>query len=91
MTRLPVILFAMSAATAPVPLLAQTQTPAAAPAPAQMAADDPVICEKQEQLGSRIAAKRICMKRAEWQERRLQDRGTLEKTQTQRGMYQNGG
>ena len=45
-----------------------------------------VVCEKQKELGSRVATKRICMTRAQWAERRLTDRQEVEKAQINRGM-----
>ena len=36
------------------------------------------ICENVTQIGSRIAKKRICATRAEWTQRRLQDRQDAE-------------
>lgn len=44
-----------------------------------------VVCEKQEQLGSRLATKRICMTRGQWADLRGQDRQEIERVQTQRG------
>ena len=63
---------------------AQPQQPAQQQAPV---VGDPneVVCEKQKQLGSRIATKRICKTRAEWAAQRLSDRMDVEKTQVQRG------
>ncbi len=63
-------------------------TTAAFAAPTGGKQKDPneVVCEKQKELGSRVATKRICMTRAEWAEQRRQDRMDLEKTQVQRGM-----
>ena len=39
------------------------------------------ICENVTQIGSRIAKKRVCATRAEWAQRRLQDRQDAEKIQ----------
>ena len=39
------------------------------------------ICEKVEVLGSRIATKRICATRAEWEERRRTERDTVDDAQ----------
>ena len=65
--------------------VAQTATPPAA-APAKPQTDpNEIVCEKQEQLGSRLAVKKVCMTRAEWAERRLQDRQAIDKAQTMRG------
>ena len=36
------------------------------------------ICESVTQMGSRIAKKRVCATRAEWAQRRLQDRQDAE-------------
>jgi hypothetical protein len=36
------------------------------------------ICENVTQIGSRLAKKRVCATRAEWAERRLQDRKDAE-------------
>lgn len=44
-----------------------------------------IVCEKQRELGSRLAVKRVCMTRAEWADRRLQDRQTIDKAQVERG------
>ena len=61
----------------------------AAAAPAQTIAEpatnatDPneKICENMAQIGSRLAKKRVCATRAEWADRRLQDRQDAEKIQ----------
>ena len=55
-------------------------TLAAAPAPPPAAGTDPneKVCEYAPQIGSRLAKKRICATRAEWAERRLQDRQDAE-------------
>jgi hypothetical protein len=39
---------------------------------------DEKICENVTQIGSRLSKKRICATRAEWAERRLQDRKDAE-------------
>jgi invasion protein IalB len=44
-----------------------------------------VICEKQEEIGSRLATKRTCMTRSQWADQKSQDRQEIEKVQTQRG------
>jgi invasion protein IalB len=45
-----------------------------------------VVCERQQETGSRLAAKRVCMTRSEWAEQRRQDRMVIEKIQTQRDL-----
>ena len=69
---------------------AVAQAPAAAPAQATANAKptdnaNEMVCQKQEVTGSRLGAKRICMTRSEWADRRLQDRQELERVQVQRG------
>jgi invasion protein IalB len=72
---------------------ALAEAPAASSSHAQPAttgtvAGDPneVVCQKQESTGSRLARKKVCMTRAQWADRQLQDRQEIEKVQTQRGM-----
>lgn len=72
-------------------LIAGSAGSAAAQAPAAQAAAKPVnaneiVCEKQETTtGTRLGAKRVCMTRGEWADRRMQDRQELERVQIQRG------
>ena len=49
-------------------------------------AKDPnrIICERQGELGSRVATKRVCMTAAEWEIRKREDRQALEKAQVSR-------
>ncbi len=66
------------------PAFAQT-----APAQQQQAAKpdkDPneVVCEKQEETGSRLASHQVCMTRAQWAEQRRLNRQDIEKVQVQR-------
>lgn len=42
---------------------------------------DKEICEKIYVLGSRLAVKRVCMTRAQWEERRRDDRQAIEAAQ----------
>ena len=54
-----------------------------AQAPQAPTAPDPneKICENLSQIGSRLSKKRICATRAEWADRRMQDRKDAEATQ----------
>jgi invasion protein IalB len=45
-----------------------------------------VVCEKQEVTGSRLAHRRVCMTRSQWNDARRQDRQAVEKVQTERGL-----
>jgi invasion protein IalB len=71
--------------TMPVSAQAQQQPAPTSAAPAAAAAD-PVICQKQEVTGSRLATRKVCMKRSQWQDTQLQERQSLEKAQVQRPM-----
>ena len=52
--------------------------------PAQASVNDPneKVCENITVVGSRLARKRVCGTRAEWADRKLQDRQAVEKAQT---------
>jgi invasion protein IalB len=67
---------------------AQAQQPQQQQQQSGKTAPDPnqVICEKQEELGSRIATKRVCMTRSQWAEQRRLDRQDVDKAQTQAPM-----
>ena len=84
---LKLICASVSVALIAAPAIAQA--PVAAPAQTQTTAkkDDPneKICVKEESTGSRVAVKRVCMTRAEWADRKLQDQQELTRVQTQRG------
>ena len=43
-----------------------------------------IVCEKQQEIGSRLASARVCKTRAEWAEERQQERQNIEKIQTLR-------
>ena len=67
------------------PAVAQT-----APAPqtdqAKKAKDpNEIVCERQNELGSRLAAVKVCHTRAEWADLRHQDRQMVDKAQTSIG------
>ena len=63
--------------------LAPTEPAAAAADPKSRKTYDPneVVCEKITVLGSRLAVKRVCATRAEWAERRREDRDNLDRSQ----------
>ncbi len=73
---------AMVAAVA-VPASAQTPTSVTVTAEPGKNVRDPneVVCEKIEVIGSRLIAKRVCATRAQWAERRLQERLDLDRAQ----------
>lgn len=68
------------ALTLAVPATAQTPPPAdGAPAATQKLKDpDRIICERQEEIGSRLGGKKICKTAREWQDWRQQNRDQLQ-------------
>jgi invasion protein IalB len=86
------VVLANSAASAAPPPSAIAQ-PAPAPPPqaskATVGADE-VICERQVVIGSRLAHRKVCMTRSQWEDARRQDREAVEKAQMQRGMGSGG-
>jgi predicted secreted protein len=40
-----------------------------------------IVCQKVEVLGSRLAVKKVCMTRSQWEDSRRQDRQAVEKAQ----------
>lgn len=42
-----------------------------------------IVCERQQELGSRIVSQRVCKTRAEWAEQRRTARSNVEQAQTQ--------
>jgi invasion protein IalB len=73
------------------PAVAQSQT-AQQQATVKNAHDpNEVVCERQEETGSRLAAQRVCHTRAEWAEQRRLDRQDVDHAQVSRGNADNGG
>ena len=74
------LIVAPAAAQAPASSASAQQSQAAA------SAGDPneKICVKEESTGTRLGAKRVCMTRGEWADRKLQDQQELMRVQTQR-------
>ena len=68
-------------ATSGAPAVAQQQQGA-------KPARDPneIVCERQEELGSRIATQRVCKTRAQWAEERRVSREDIDKAQMQRDL-----
>ena len=67
----------------------QTQAPSNQNGAKKMRDPNEIVCEKQEELGTRLSSKRICKTRAEWTEQRRLDRMEIERVQTQRGSCEN--
>lgn len=69
------------------PAFAQAAQPAQRQQTAKPAKDpNEVICEKQEEIGTRLSTQRVCKTRAEWAEERRTSRMDIEKVQVQRDM-----
>ena len=71
-----------------VPALAQAAQSAQPQQQTTKPAKDPneIICEKQTELGSRLATQRVCKTRAQWAEERLLNRQQVEKVQISRDL-----
>jgi len=72
---------------AAAPTMAQTtptqdQTPAADPAKSDV---NKVVCKKEESIGSRLAAKKVCMTVKQWEEQAQANREMTEKFQQAAG------
>src|SRR5437899_13091383 len=67
------------------PAIAQTAPAAQAPpaAPAKDKDSNRIICERQDEIGTRLGGKKVCKTAAEWQQERQQQRETLEGVQRQ--------
>jgi invasion protein IalB len=84
----PLFAAAVLSATSSAGALAQQQSAAPADASAtagKVANPNEVVCEKQEETGSRLATRKVCMTRAQWADLKGQDRQEIERVQTQRG------
>ena len=80
---------ALSMAT--VPAIAQTQP--SAPAQQQAAKPayaDQMVCETEEEIGSRLASHKICHTRSQWAQIHQDERSQTEHTQMQRTMINPG-
>ena len=68
--------------------LALTLAAGAADTPPATATDDNptdrMICESQEEMGSRLKKKKVCMRKSEWDAQRQQNRQMIERSQVQR-------
>lgn len=70
---------ALLAGAAPVAAQSSSSTP---PAPNSTQKDpNRIICERQQEVGSRLASKRVCMTAQQWQEQRQRDREGVEENQ----------
>jgi hypothetical protein len=56
------------------------------PVPKKAADPNEVVCEKQQDVSSRLVFHKVCMTRSEWNEQRRLDRQEIDKAQVQRPM-----
>jgi hypothetical protein len=66
-----------------VPLASAPLSPAIAQAATKAADPNQKICQVITPVGSRLATKKVCATRAEWEDKKRQDREATEKAQTQ--------
>ena len=71
---------AMLTMTVSVPVLAQQASPKNARDPNE------IVCERQEEIGSRLGGERVCKTRAQWAEERRAAREDVDKAQMQRDL-----
>ena len=64
--------------------LAQTSEAPAAGEPASLLDPNERICQRVQVLGSRLNNQRVCLTRAQWEQRRQTDRRDAERAQTNR-------
>ncbi|HWI76236.1 MAG TPA: hypothetical protein VNS53_04040 [Sphingomicrobium sp.] len=65
-----------------VPAAAQTTVdPQPVPAPTAKSDVNKLVCKKEETIGSRLAAKKVCLTVQQWQERQAEDRDQMERVQ----------
>lgn len=79
------LILAAGAAAIAVPAVAQTApaAPAATQATSKLKDPNRIICEREEELGSRLGGKKICKTAQEWQDWRQQNRDQVENWQRQ--------
>ena len=80
-----IIAVAAAALCLAAPAIAQTPPATQAPSAAPAKDKDPnrIICEREDEIGTRLGGKKVCKTAAEWQLERQQQRETLEGVQRQ--------
>jgi invasion protein IalB len=67
-------------ATASAPATA-TQANAPAASATKVSGDDKIVCERHEEIGTRLGGRKVCMTVAQWAEQRRIEREQVEKVQ----------
>ena len=76
------IIFIAAGVAVAMPAAAQTTVqPQPVQTPTAKSDVDKLICKKQEEIGSRLGAKKVCMTLEQWQARTNDDRDQLERVQ----------
>lgn len=78
------------ASTTAIPAIAQTVAAPQQPQAAKPGYADQVVCETQDETGSRLAAHKICHTRSQWALIHQDQRDQTEHTQMQRSLDNNG-
>ena len=81
---------ALSMTAAPAMAQSQPAAPAQQPQAAKPAYADQMVCETQEEIGSRLSTHKICHTRSQWAQIHQDQRSNTEHTQMQRTMDYNG-
>lgn len=81
MTKL--ILFAAGCLIVAAPALSQNTGPAPAPAKSSSPAKPKLICETEQDIGSRLGRKRVCHTAEQWQQMKAESRDAIDKYQQQ--------
>jgi hypothetical protein len=71
----------VSAVMAASPVWAQSSIPAAPQIQPNASDPNELICQKLELIGSRLAVKKVCLTRSQWEDSRRQDRQAVERAQ----------
>jgi hypothetical protein len=76
------VLFVAAGVAVSMPAAAQTTIqPQPVQAPTAKSDVNKLVCKKQEVIGSRLGAKKVCLTVQQWQDRAAQDRDQLERVQ----------
>jgi hypothetical protein len=72
---------ALIVATAPSLVQAQTQTSSQSAATPKEKDPNRIICERVDEIGSRLSSTKVCMTAQQWEEKRIQERQNMEDVQ----------